>query len=206
MMASDTSLDHSRTEVTSVKKNATVKWKHRGTLVSVGVDAVSGCTEIERLSRIPGSQENVKGVISFKGEIVPLLSLFRERTSRLRRKEKTERYAIILSLGGAEFAVEVREIPSVNADPESSDSGDDRLCRIKQRHLERLARLLVSRGEVKTAGSEGRGRAGGDEGGGGRPGGTSENAGNDRENGPETTSMATYGCCAFEEGVTWKRH
>jgi hypothetical protein len=206
MMASGTALGNSGAEDVRVSRNTAVSWKHRGILISVGVDVVLGCTEVERPSRIPGSQENVRGVISFKGEILPVLSLFREPASGLRSIERTENYAIILSLCGVKCAVEVREIPRVITESQPSDSHGDKLCRMRQRHLERLIRLFVSQGGPKAATAERTGKTGQRESVRGRPDSVREVARHNYRKEPKAMSMANDGRCAFEEGVTWKRH
>ncbi|KPJ61274.1 MAG: hypothetical protein AMJ46_03020 [Latescibacteria bacterium DG_63] len=131
-------------------QNVAVVWKYQGTLVSIGVHAVCGCTEVERVSRIPGSQDRVSGVISFKGEIIPVLSLFRQPLRSPCSKAKAENYAIVLSVSGLTFAVEVNEVPSVIIGPQVLDGRGDKLCRMREKHLQRLLQFHISRSGLNT--------------------------------------------------------
>jgi chemotaxis signal transduction protein len=182
-----------------------VAWKHRGTLISVGVRSVCGCTKIEKLSRVPGSQETVKGVISFKGEIVPVLSLLERSIKGATSEGKAEDYAIVLSMSGVKFAVEVKDIPRVIRKPDTSDSPGSNLCTMRQRHLERFVSACLSEaisyGGAKDAGVLLRQEKGSRVEGDGTTS-TSETCCDDKN---QTAAVPTGRRCAVEEGVTWKR-
>ncbi|UCF78515.1 MAG: chemotaxis protein CheW [Candidatus Eiseniibacteriota bacterium] len=146
MMASQAVHEELQVEGPPVHHNAKVEWRHRGILVSLGAHAVCGCTEVAKLCRIPGSQEGVKGIVSFKGGVVPVLSLLCDSPARSRRKARGDNFVVVLSLDGVTFALEVNEIPCVVSGTARPEKPRGKLCTVHRRHLQRLLRSRLVEG------------------------------------------------------------
>lgn len=128
---------------------AVIVLTHRASQILVDAESVSGCANIERLSRVPGSPKSVKGLILFKGKAVPLVSLFGERPDRLARERtpqsrKSDDYAIVLSVKGFSFAARVDGSPTMCADLSSLENTGRNTCYLRKKHLERLLEIHSS--------------------------------------------------------------
>jgi|GEM_PF-2880615 len=127
-----------------------VMLRYRGSRIYVDTDSVYGSTEIEKLIRIPGAPDNVKGLLLFRGEIVPLVSFFggtaeRSPKERITQKGKTEQYAIIFSIRGNRLAARVDEPPSICDDMGVVEKIGGNVCLMRRRHLERMLDFCVAR-------------------------------------------------------------
>jgi chemotaxis signal transduction protein len=125
--------------------------RYRANQIFVDIESVCGCTDIQRLSRIPGAPKSVKGLILFKGEAVPLISFFggateRSPHERLTQKGKTDDYAVIFSIKGTRFAARVDEPPKICTDRSALEKAGANACYMRRKHLERLFELCVARG------------------------------------------------------------
>jgi len=125
--------------------------RYRANQIFVSIESVCGCTDIQRLSRIPGAPEGVKGLILFKGEAVPLISFFggateRSPRERLTQKGKTDDYAVIFSIEGTRFAARVDEPPKMCTDRSALEKTWGNACYMRRKHLERLFELCIARG------------------------------------------------------------
>lgn len=132
----------------TVSTQTAVALTYRATQILVDTESVCGCVGIERPSRIPGSSKNVKGLILFKGETVPLVSFFggtaeRSVRERLTQSRKTEDYAVVLSIKGATLAARVDEPPRICADKTLLEQTGRNICYMRRRHLERLLDLYM---------------------------------------------------------------
>jgi hypothetical protein len=174
-----------------VPANASVALKLRTNQIFVSIESIHGCTEIERLSRIPGAPKSVKGLILFKGEPIPLISFFGGATEPsthdecLPQREKTDEYAVIFSIKGARFAARVDEPPRICPDKGVLHNAGGNCCYMRRTHLERLFELCIAQanGIVQTK--------------------SAPQSANDSEVGSdshgieqETTSTITAPCCA----------
>lgn len=131
--------------------HAVMVLRYRATQIFIDIESVWGCTEIERVSRIPGASPGVKGLILFRGEPVPLVSFFggsaeRSTHERLRQSGKTDDYAVILSIRGAMLAARVDEPPRMGNDMSTLENARGKTCYMRRKHLERLFDLYVAKG------------------------------------------------------------
>jgi chemotaxis signal transduction protein len=127
-----------------------VALKYRSNQIFVNIESVCGCTDIQRLSRIPGASKGVKGLILFKGEVVPLISFFGGATERSPRepwtqKGKTDDYAVVLSIKRTRLAARVDEPPRICTDRSAIEKAGGNDCYMRRKHLERLFELCVAR-------------------------------------------------------------
>lgn len=146
--------------------HAVIILRYRATRIFIDGESVRGCTEIERMSRIPGVSPGVKGLILFKGEPVPLVSFFggsaeRSTQERLRQSGKTDDYAVILSIKGATLATRVDEPPTMCTDMGTLENAGGKTCYMRRKHLERLLDFYVAKvnescrvAEARSHGSE----------------------------------------------------
>ena len=175
-----------------VTPHAVLVLRYRATQIFVRIESVCGCTGIQRLSRIPGAPESVKGLILFKGEAVPLISFFGGATERLPRerltqKGKTDDYAVIFSIKGTRFAARVDEPPRICTDRSALEKTWGNTCYMRRKHLERLFELCVARGN-------------GDD----RATGYSETGSGSRTNGDDRATSCSQACSGSRgNGITW---
>ncbi|MCX5800061.1 MAG: chemotaxis protein CheW [Candidatus Eisenbacteria bacterium] len=128
----------------------TIALRIRVNRIFVDVQSVHGCTEIERLSRIPGAPKSVTGLILFMGEAVPLIDLFGGSTvcstpGGLTQRRKADEYVVIFSIRGIRFAVRVDEPPQMCTDMSAFEIAGGNVCHMRTRHLERLFDLRLAR-------------------------------------------------------------
>jgi len=131
-----------------ISRQTRVFSRRRNTLISVNRELVLGCAEIERLSRVPGSQAKVAGVLLFRGEPIPVVSLPISCCKRHVHKSRQEAYALLLLVEGMKFAVEVDEVPRMTDGPLPRHGCGERACLIKTKHLEKFFRSCVLRDRV----------------------------------------------------------
>jgi hypothetical protein len=151
MMASRVVDDPNAARGLEIPRQTRVFSRRLNTLISVNRELVLGCTEIERLSRVPGSQARVAGVLLFRGEPIPVVSLPVSCCKRHAHKSKQEAYALLLLVGGMKFAVEVDEVPRMTDGPLPRHGCGERTCLIKTRHLEKFFRDCILRGRVSSS-------------------------------------------------------
>jgi len=130
---------------------AKVALRYRANQIFVNMDSVCGCGDVGALTRIPGAPKNVKGLILFKGEAIPLISFFggtseRSPRERLTQKGKTDDYVVIFSIGGTKFAARVDEPPRICTDMNAPENARNNACYMRRKHLERLFALCVAYG------------------------------------------------------------
>jgi len=124
----------------------TVVSTHRGVLVCLDMRSVVGCVQVEKPTRLPGSHERVEGVLLFRGDPVPLVSVRRDPHARRRRKHELEEHALVVSVRGRKFAVRVDAVPRVLEGPLSYGIYADMPCVMRGKHVERFLALCVLSG------------------------------------------------------------
>jgi hypothetical protein len=132
-----TGLDPIRTKVIARQRNA---------LLCLSLHSVRGCVRVDKLARLPGSQERIKGILLFRGKPVPLVSLQGWCSDRPSHKQHHEDFALVLSACGKEFALRVDDVPKMVegpllCGPEMGKMG--KVCIIHIRHVERLIETCV---------------------------------------------------------------
>lgn len=206
MMASEVTERSSAAQSVCLPKYTLVVWRDRATLMSVKIESVCGCTQIQRITRIPGSQKGVRGLILLNGELVPLLSLFGQSTGFSAQRRRYDEYALVLAVKGARFAVNVKGIPKCIVDHQYLESSCGRLCHLRTKHLERLFRLCAFREDRSKIVIDNGGKARRKESSVGQD--TVDSAIGEYGQGTEqkTMSRSPIAAALVEEGVRWKRH
>ena len=124
----------------------TVISTHRGVLVCLDVNSVVGCVQVEKLTRLPGSHDRVEGVLLFRGDPVPLVSVRRDPRAGRRRKHEHEEHALIVFVRDRKFAIRVDAVPSVLEGPLPYGTHAEASCVMRRKHVERFLALCVLSG------------------------------------------------------------
>jgi len=197
-----------------VPARAAVAFRLRAKQIFVDIESVCGSTQLERLCRIPGAPKRVKGLILFKGELVPLLCFFgesieRSTEERFAQRVKTDQYVVIFSIRGTSIAVRVDAPPRLCADVSRIENAEGNACFMRRKHLERLFDrcLAQANGITQTGGDsrtgnrpeaesvsriENNSETGGDS----QIGNSSEPGSDSHSVEQETSSAITGSCCA----------
>lgn len=125
----------------------TVVSTHRGVLVCLDMQHVVGCVPVENLTRLPGAQERVVGILLFRGRPLPLVAVRRDRGESRHNRQKHEEHALVVSAYGREFALRVDGVPAIVEGPLPYASYADVPCVMRVRHVERFLALCVLSGD-----------------------------------------------------------
>jgi two-component system chemotaxis response regulator CheV len=89
-----------------------VIFKAGDSVLGINVAKVECIVTSQTITRVPNSESNVKGVINYRGRVIPVIDLIKTLKSECSKTSK-ERLLILININNSDFAVEVSSVTGI---------------------------------------------------------------------------------------------
>ena len=89
-----------------------VIFKAGDSVLGINVAKVECIVTSQSITRIPNSESNVKGIINYRGRVIPVIDLIKTLKSECSKTSK-ERLLILININNSDFAVEVSSVTGI---------------------------------------------------------------------------------------------